>query len=70
LYKRALEVDPHSAPAHQGLSHVLGRLGQHALAEEHHRAGFEAMPVVISAFRGQGLPVSLLLLASAFRGNG
>ena len=43
LYERALEVDPQSAPAHQGLSHVLGRLGQHALAEEHRRAGFEAM---------------------------
>ena len=38
-------------------------------SEEHRRAGFEAMPVVISAFRGEGLPVSLLLLASAFRGN-
>ena len=48
---------------------MLGRLGEHALAEEHRRAGFEAMPVVISAFRGEGLPVSLLLLASAFRGN-
>ncbi|MGC2130915.1 MAG: tetratricopeptide repeat protein [Candidatus Aquilonibacter sp.] len=69
LYERALEVDPQSAPAHQGLSHVLGRLGQHALAEEHRRAGFEAMPVVLSAFRGEGLPVSLLLLSSAFRGN-
>jgi len=69
LYERALEVDAQSAPAHQGLSHVLGRLGLHDLAEEHRRAGFEAMPVVISAFRGEGLPVSLLLLASAFRGN-
>ncbi len=69
MYERALEVDAQSAPAHQGLSHVLGRLGLHDLAEEHRRAGFEAMPVVISAFRGEGLPVSLLLLASAFRGN-
>jgi hypothetical protein len=69
LYERALEVDPQSAPAHQGLSHVLGRLGEHALAEEHRRTGFEAMPVVIRHFRGEGLPVSLLLLASAFRGN-
>jgi hypothetical protein len=54
------------------LSHVLGRLGEHVLAVQHRRAGFEAMPVVISYFRGAGLPVSLLLLASAFRcgGNG
>ena len=69
LYERAIEVDPQSAPAHQGLSHVLGRLGEHVLAEEHRRAGFGAMPVVISPFRGEGLPVSLLLLSSAFRGN-
>ena len=69
LYERALEVDPQSSQAHQGLSHVLGRLGEHTLAEEHRRAGFEAMPVVISPFRGEGLPVSLLLLSSAFRGN-
>src|SRR5208337_2114735 len=26
-------------------------------------------PVVVSAFRGEGMPVSLLLLSSAFRGN-
>jgi Flp pilus assembly protein TadD len=55
LYERALEVDPQSAPAHQGLSHVLGRLGEHVLAEEHRRAGFEAMPVVITeAFFSEG----------------
>ncbi len=43
LYERALEVDPQLSPAHQGLSHVLGRLGEHALVEVHRRAGFEAI---------------------------
>ena len=33
LYERALEVDPQLSPAHQGLSHVLGRLGEHALVK-------------------------------------
>ena len=69
LYERAIALDPNSSPAHQGLSHVLGRLGEDALAEEHRRRGFEAMPVVVSYFRGSNLPVSVLLLSSAFRGN-
>ena len=69
LYERAIEIDPLSSQAHQGLSHVLGRLGKDALAEEHRRRGFEAMPVVVSYYRGAGMPVSVLLLSSAYRGN-
>jgi tetratricopeptide (TPR) repeat protein len=69
LYERAIELDPDSAQAHQGLSHVLGRLGEDALAEEHRRRGFELMPVVVSYYRGAGMPVSVLLLSSAYRGN-
>jgi glutathione synthase/RimK-type ligase-like ATP-grasp enzyme len=68
-YERAIERDPNSAQAHQGLSHVLGRLGLEEDAERHRQLGFQAMPVVVSAFRGEGMPVSLLLLSSAFRGN-
>ncbi|MGD0969563.1 MAG: tetratricopeptide repeat protein [Candidatus Aquilonibacter sp.] len=69
LYERAIELDANSAQAHQGLSHVLGRLGEDVLAEEHRRRGFELMPVVVSYYRGAGMPVSVLLLSSAFRGN-
>ncbi|HTU68771.1 MAG TPA: tetratricopeptide repeat protein [Candidatus Baltobacteraceae bacterium] len=69
LYERAIALDPAFSPAHQGLSHVLGRLGEHEAAEEHRQAGFAAMPVVVSAFRGAGAPVSVLLLCSAYRGN-
>jgi hypothetical protein len=69
LYERAIELDPDSAQAHQGLSHVLGRLGEDALAEEHRRRGFELMPVVVSYYRGAGMPISVLLLSSAYRGN-
>ncbi len=69
VYERAIELDAESAQAHQGLSHVLGRLGQDEEAERHRQLGFKAMPVVVSAFRGEGIPVSLLLLSSAFRGN-
>jgi glutathione synthase/RimK-type ligase-like ATP-grasp enzyme len=69
LYERAIELEPQSAQSHQGLSHVLGRMGLDEEAERHRQLGFMAMPVVVSAFRGEGMPVSLLLLSSAFRGN-
>jgi tetratricopeptide (TPR) repeat protein len=84
LYERAIELaeagDPSrlaplapqgdiAAQAQQGLSHALGRMGLEGEAERHRQLGFRAMPVVVSAFRGVGLPVSLLLLSSAFRGN-
>jgi hypothetical protein len=69
VYERAIELDAESAQAHQGLSHVLGRLGQDEEAERHRQLGFKVMPVVVSPFRGEGVPVSLLLLSSAFRGN-
>lgn len=69
LYLRALEADPECAPAHQGLGNVLARLGEPERAQEHRRRGFEAMPVIVDPFRGEGIPVSLLLLCSAYRGN-
>ncbi len=68
-YEYAIELAPQSAQAHQGLSHVLGRMGREEEAERHRQLGFMAMPVIVSAFRGEGLPVSILLLSSAFRGN-
>lgn len=69
VYERALSVDPDAPPAHQGLSHVLERLGEREEAQAHRRAGFGAMPVSVSAFRGAGMPVSVLILSSAFKGN-
>jgi Tetratricopeptide repeat len=68
-YEAALAVDPEFAPAHQGLSHVLARLGDEEAARMHRQIGFLAMPVSVAAFRGEGMPVSLLLLSSAHRGN-
>jgi hypothetical protein len=68
-YEAALAVDAEFAPAHQGLSHVLSRLGDVQGAELHRQLGFSAMPVSVGAFRGEGVPVSLLLLSSAHRGN-
>jgi len=69
VYESALEVDAGAAPAHQGLSHVLDRLGENEAAERHRQAGFAAMPVSVEAYRGSGLPVSVLILSSARKGN-
>ena len=44
-------------------------MGLEEEADRHRQLGFMVMPVVVSAFRGEGMPVSLLLLSSAFRGN-
>ena len=68
-YERALVVDASFAPAHQGMSHVLARIGETELAEQHRRAGFAAMPVTVGAFRGAGVPVPLLVLSSVHRAN-
>jgi hypothetical protein len=68
-YERAIELDTQSAQAHQGLSHTFSRLGDEARAEEHRRTGFSLRPIAINAFRGEGMPVSLLLLGSPMRGN-
>jgi hypothetical protein len=69
LYEDALAIDAACAPAHQGISHVFSRLGDDGTAERHRRAGFSAAPISVSAFRGEGLPVALLVLASTRRGN-
>ncbi len=69
LYRRAIAIDREFAAAHQGLSHALERIGRPEEAERPRRIGFSLLPVSVSPFRGEGTPVSLLLLSSAFRGN-
>jgi hypothetical protein len=69
LYDRAVVLEPQCAAAHQGLSHVFERLGDERAAGEHRRIGFSLRPVTLNAFRGEGMPCSLLVLASPMRGN-
>lgn len=69
LYDRAISIDPECAAAHQGLSHTFDRLGEPAAAAYHRRIGFTLRPMTVNAFRGEGMPVGLLLLGSALRGN-
>jgi hypothetical protein len=68
-YETALRFDPVHREAHQGLACVLGELGDEAGARRHRRQGFESRPVLELPYRGEGPPVSLLLLVSAVGGN-
>jgi glutamate/tyrosine decarboxylase-like PLP-dependent enzyme len=68
-FEAALGVDPGHAEAHQGLAYVLAELGDHAGADLHRRLGFQDRAVRTLPYRGQGSPVSLLLLVSSRGGN-
>jgi hypothetical protein len=68
-YETALRFDPDHTEAHQGLAYVLAELGDEDGAQRHRRKGFQDRPVFALPYRGQGPPVSLLLLISATGGN-
>ncbi len=68
-FEIALRGDPDHAEAHQGLSYVLTELGDEAGADRHRRIGFGSRPMVELPYRGDGPPVSLLLLISSIGGN-
>jgi glutamate/tyrosine decarboxylase-like PLP-dependent enzyme len=68
-FETALRADPGHAEAHQGLAYVLAELGDREGADEHRRLGFQGRAVLTLPYRGQGPPVSLLLLVSSVGGN-
>ncbi len=68
-YETALRSAPDYPEAHQGLSYVLAELGDAPAAAWHRQKGFEQRSVVTLPYRGDGPPVSLLLLISALGGN-
>jgi Flp pilus assembly protein TadD len=68
-YATALRFDPGHREAHQGLAYVLAELGDEEGAQDHRRKGFQDCPVMALPYRGDGPPVSLLLLVSSVGGN-
>jgi aromatic-L-amino-acid/L-tryptophan decarboxylase len=68
-YETALQCVPDHAGAHQGMSYVLAELGDAERAAWHRRKGFEQRAVQPLPYRGEGSPVSLLLLISTVGGN-
>jgi glutamate/tyrosine decarboxylase-like PLP-dependent enzyme/glutathione synthase/RimK-type ligase-like ATP-grasp enzyme len=68
-YDTALRLVPDFPEAHQGMSYVLAELGDAERAVWHRRKGFEQRAVQPLPYRGEGAPVSVLLLISAVGGN-
>ncbi|HTX03833.1 MAG TPA: tetratricopeptide repeat protein [Candidatus Acidoferrales bacterium] len=67
-YERALELDPEHQMAHQGLAYVLDELGDSEGAARHRVSGFQAA-ISEGSYRGDGEPVRVLLVCSAFGGT-
>jgi glutamate/tyrosine decarboxylase-like PLP-dependent enzyme/glutathione synthase/RimK-type ligase-like ATP-grasp enzyme len=68
-YETALQCVPDHAEAHQGMSYALAELGDPERAAWHRRKGFAQRAVQALPYRGEGPPVSLLLLISTLGGN-
>jgi len=68
-YESALRSDAAHAEAHRGLAYVLAELGDEEGARRHRREGFQGRPLITLPYRGDGPPVSLLLLVSSVGGN-
>ena len=68
-YETALLCAPDYAEAHQGLSYVLAEMEDAEGSAWHRRKGFEHRAVQTLPYRGEGTPVSILLLISAAGGN-
>jgi hypothetical protein len=68
-YEIALSLVADHPEAHQGLANVLRELGEEAAAEMHRRAGYENRAMTTLPYRGEGQPISLLVLVSGTKGN-
>ncbi len=55
--------------AHEGLSYILGDLGDPQKAAWHSREAFKNRSVIPMAYRGQARPSPVLLLSSTTGGN-
>jgi aromatic-L-amino-acid/L-tryptophan decarboxylase len=68
-YEHALRLRAGFPQAHEGLSYLLGYLGEEQEAAWHRREAFRDRSVIPLLYRGEGAPVPLLLLVSTTGGN-
>ncbi len=68
-FEAALAIDPHHVHAHRGISNLLAEIGDEAGARRHRDQGFKDHFLTKLPYRGDGSPVSVLLLVSAIGGN-
>lgn len=68
-FEAALRVDPDHVHAHRGMGNVLAESGDAAGARRHRDRGFKGHFLTALPYRGEGTPISVLLLVSAAGGN-
>jgi Tfp pilus assembly protein PilF len=68
-FEAALQIDPGHVHAHRGMANLLAALGDAKGAKAHRDQGFRDHAVTVLPYRGQGAPLSMLLLVSAAGGN-
>jgi Tetratricopeptide repeat len=68
-FETALRLDPNHIHAHRGMGNVLAAVGDAAGARGHRDKGFRNHALTALPYRGEGAPISVLLLVSAAGGN-
>ncbi len=68
-FERALRVKADHEKAHEGLSYLLGDLGDEEKAAWHRRKAFRNRCVIPVPYRGESAPVTVLQLVSTTGGN-
>lgn len=68
-FEAALKIDPDHIHAHRGMGNLLAETGDEAGARRHRDQGFKNHSLTPLPYRGDGVPVSVLLLVSAAGGN-
>jgi hypothetical protein len=68
-FQAALRIDPDHIHAHRGMGNLLAELGDLAGARRHRDKGFKHHFQTALPYRGDGAPITVLLLISAAGGN-
>ncbi|HVA33041.1 MAG TPA: tetratricopeptide repeat protein [Candidatus Baltobacteraceae bacterium] len=68
-YELAVQLDPANAENRRGLALALEALGDASTAREHREMGFAGQPLMELPYRGEGVPIRVLLLVSSGPGN-
>jgi hypothetical protein len=68
-FETALRIDPDHVHAHRGIGNLLAEIGDQAGARRHRDLGFAGKFLTMMPYRGEGRPVTVLLLVSAAGGN-
>ncbi len=68
-FEAALRLDPNHTHAHRGIGNLLAEQGDAAGARSHRDKAFTTRFMTALPYRGEGAPISALLLVSAAGGN-